>query len=106
MSAVQPLQPSDPPSSRKSLQPGQAYLIGRLTEVKRTDKATYTILATPAPDAYSHPAMHEVLSDRPFGRPGDDVKVIVQLGGYRRSYRSKDGEQVATVDNVLRLVAE
>lgn len=105
MSAVQPLQNPET-STRKSLQPGQALLVGRITEVKRTDKACFTIMATPAPDAYSHPAMHEILSDRPFGRPGDDVKVIVQLGGYRRSYRSKDGEQVATVDNVLRLVTE
>lgn len=106
MSAVQPLQTPEASSPRKSLQPGQSFLVGRIIEVRRTDKACFTIVATPAPDAYSHPAMHEVLSDRPFGRSGDDVKVIVQLGGYRRSYRSKDGEQIATVDNVLRLVAE
>ncbi|KFB73223.1 MAG: hypothetical protein AW09_001534 [Candidatus Accumulibacter phosphatis] len=105
MSAVQPLQPSDA-AARKSLQPGQSFLVGRITDVKRTDKGTFTILATPAPDRYSHPSMHEVGSDRPFGRPGDEVSILVQLGGYRRTFRTKDGDQVVTVDNSLRLVAE
>lgn len=106
MSAVQPLQSPESNPARKSLQPGQAFLIGRVSDVKRTDKGTYTILATPAPDAYSHPAFHEVGSERPFGRPGDEVKIVVALGGYRRSFRTKDGELIHTVDNSLRLVTE
>lgn len=91
---------------RQSLKPGQAFIIGRVSEVKRSENATYTIIQTPAPDAFSHPGNHEVSSSRLIGKPGEDIEVVVQLGGYRRSYKNKHGETVATVDNVLRVVEE
>lgn len=85
-----------------SLKPGQALIVGRVAEVKRTENAVYTIIQTPAPDAFSHPGNHEVLSSRLLGKPGEDVRVIVTLGGYRRTYKNKHGENQVTVDNVLR----
>ena len=103
MAEVQQIPSAKP---RQPLKPGQACIVGRVAEVKRSENATYTIVQTPAPDAFSHPGNHEVTSAKSFGRPGDDVEIIVQLGGYRRSYKNKHGETVATVDNVLRVVEE
>lgn len=92
--------------SRPQLKPGQALLVGRISDVKRTDKAVYTIVQTPAPDSYSSPGNHEIMSTRMIGKPGEDVRVIVSLGGYRRNYTDKHGERQTAVDNVLRLVDE
>lgn len=102
MSAV----PQEIPRPNPSLKPGQALIVGRVSEVKKTDTAIYTIIQTPAPDAYSHPGNHEVTSTRMLGRPGEDVRIIVNLGGFRRSYKNKHGETVYTVDNVLRAADE
>lgn len=100
MSAV----PQDIP--RSSLKPGQALIVGRISDVKRTEKAVYTIVQTPAPDSYSSPGNHEITSTRMIGKPGEDVRIVVNLGGYRRGYTDKHGERQTAVDNVLRLADE
>lgn len=102
MSAV----PQEIPRFVPTLKPGQAYIVGRVSEIKKTDNAVYTIIQTPAPDAYSHPGNHEITSTRLIGRVGEDVKVVVTLGGFRRSYNNKHGEKVFTVDNILRAADE
>ena len=86
---------------RSSLKPGQAYIVGRVSEVKRTENACYTIVQTPAPDAWSHPGIHEIVSARLLGKPGEDIKVVVTLKGYRRTYKNKHGENQTIVDNSL-----
>lgn len=91
---------------RPSLKAGQALLIGRVAEVRRTENAVYTIINTPAPDSFSHPGSHLVTSKRLIGKPDEDVRVTVQLKGYNRSYRNAHGETVRTVDNQLQAVEE
>lgn len=99
--------PSSSSSGRRALRPGQAFLQGRVSGVRVSENgAVFTQIQTPAPDAYSHPGAHEVISPRRFGRPGDDVEIVVQLGGYPRKYRNKQGDEITTVDNVLRVVEE
>jgi len=94
-------------SSRRPLKPGQALLTGRISGVRVSENgAVFTQLQTPAPDAYSHPGAHEVISAKRFGRPGDEVDILVQLGGYPRRYRTKTGDEISTVDNILRLIEE
>lgn len=95
-----------PTQPRQSLKPGQAIIVGRVSDVKKTDSAVYTIIQTPAPDAYSHPGNHEVKSSRMIGRPGEDVQITVQLSGFRRSYQNKHGEKVFTVDNSLTAIED
>lgn len=97
MAESQPIQQAP----RQSLKPGQCLLVGRISDVKRTENACYTIIQTPAPDQFSHPGNHEVTSRRMLGKPGEDVQVLVELKGYRRTYKNKHGENVVTVDNVL-----
>lgn len=94
-----------PQSSAPSLKPGQALIVGRVSEFRRTENGTVlTIIQTPAPDAFSHPGCHEVGSKHVIGKPGEDCRVIVQLTGYRRTYTDKHGERTATVDNRLQAV--
>lgn len=107
--AVQPLQS---PEQRRSLKPCQAIIAGRVAHVRvLADKqgevnGFVTIMNTPAPDAYSHPGSHEILSRRRLGKVGEDVSVHVTLSGFKRSFTMKNGETVQTVDNKLRAVEE
>lgn len=80
----------------------QAMLSGRVASARKTESGNWlTIINSPAPDAYSHPGQHEVSSASKIGVPGDDIKVRVQLSGFKRSYKNKEGETVYTVDNRL-----
>lgn len=100
MSAV----PSEIKRNFPALKPCQSMIVGRIETVDRTDTACFTTIVSPAPDAYSHPANHKVQSVRPLGRAGDDIEVLVELGGFKRSYLNKQNEKVFTVDNSLRAV--
>jgi len=89
-----------------ALQPNQGFVSGRVQDVRRTENAVYTIIQSPAADAYSHPGQHLVISSRLLGKPGEDVEVKVVLGGYRRTYTDKHGDKVATVDNSLKAIED
>lgn len=90
-----------------ALQANQAFVVGRVSEVRKTEKAVYTIVKTPAPDAYTHPGQHELVSSRIIGKPGEDVRVCVQLAGYGRTYKDKKtGDDIRTVDNTLRVIED
>lgn len=97
---------------RRSLKPCQSFVSGRVSHVRMvTDKqgevtGFVTILHSPAPDAYSHPGAHEVFSRRRLAKVGEDVNVTVSLGGFKRSYQTKSGETIHTVDTKLRAVEE
>lgn len=90
----------------KALGPNQAVVVGRVTDARKTEKGWVTIIASPAPDSYSHPGQHEVWSESKLGTPGEDVRVRCQLSGYRRSYKDRNGETVYTVDNKLAAVRD
>lgn len=97
---------------RRSLKPCQAVIAGRVAYVRvLADKqgevtGFVSILQTPAPDAYSHPGSHEILSKRRLAKVGEDLTVLVTLSGFKRSYCLKSGEIVQTVDNKLRAIEE
>jgi hypothetical protein len=52
----------------------------------------YTVVTTPAPDAFSHPARFKLQSDQPLGAPQQEVEVTVAVSGIVRekSYRDKN----------------
>jgi hypothetical protein len=89
-----------------SLKVGQAFIVGRIAEVKKTEQWVFTVIQTAAPDPYSHPGNHEVKSRRMIGRPGEEVRVRVQLGGFRRTFKDKHGESQVTVDNKLDVIED
>lgn len=93
-----------------TLKPGQAFLVGRIASRRKSKdgKTVFTHIQLPAPDEYSHPAFVEVASQAAIGVPGDEVRVMVRIGGSKRTFDGKDpgGEkvQVTTADNRLYVV--
>lgn len=85
----------------------QAMIRGRVAEVFRSEKAVYTDVVLPAPDAYSQPQTVRIVSGRLMGKPGEDISVRVQIKGYRRKYEDKKtGEDRFAVDVALSLVED
>ena len=91
------------------VQLGQARIAGRIQGVRRVTANGSTVFRTlfklPAADQYSSPATVEVRSDERLGSTGDELSIVVNIGGYPRTYESKgaDGEpsRVTTAENVL-----
>lgn len=95
---------------------GVAFLRGRIKSMRRANRAgaagVATVLALPAPDAYSHPSVVEVWSTRSLGEKDTDVAVKVQIGGYGRSYQATREDDygdsrkvtVQTADNTLTVI--
>lgn len=90
------------------LQFNEAVVVGRVDASRsfevRGKRVFETRVMQAAPDAFSAPTAIAVQSSMKLGAPGDDVKVHVQVVGYRDSYRTGDGEVVQTARNVLRAV--
>lgn len=92
---------------------GQTRLVGRVAGVRRMSGqgAHYrTLVRLPAPDQYSSPQTVEVRSDERIGQADDELSLIVQVGGFARSFQGKGehgepGAPVRTAENVLRFVA-
>jgi hypothetical protein len=96
---------SAPKSEVTSALPALHFLaIGRCTQVRKAGTVLLHLVALPAQDEYSSPSTIEVIATERFASPGDDCRVILRAGGFRRSYRSTDkdtGEvrNVTTADN-------
>lgn len=103
---VQPLQGSSDVKKRSVL-PGQMWIVGRINAVNRNSNGCFTTVSSAARDEYSMPGLHEVQSKNSLGRPGDDVNVLVEAGGYRKNGRNQQtGETFSIIRNTLRVVDE
>lgn len=56
----------------------------------------YTVVTTPAPDAFSHPARFRLQSQQPLGTQHQTVDIVVQVTGLVREkqYRDKNTGQM------------
>lgn len=88
---------------------GQARIAGRIDAVRskstQQGKMFLTLLKLPAADAYSSPSTVEVRSGERLGGNGEEISILVRIGGYPRSYKP-DGEDtpVRTAENSLQFV--
>jgi hypothetical protein len=77
-----------------SLPVGQVFntvtIKGRLEESRFHEGTTYSVIAIPAPDEYSHPQRVEVGSKQPLGAKGADVQVGCRLAGSGRKFEYAD----------------
>lgn len=92
--------------TKAPLNANQAIIRGRIIEVKRTENGCYTAIALPAPDQYSHPQAVEVRSARLLGKPQDDITIRVGVGGFRRGYKDKMGEQAYATNVILQALED
>lgn len=98
MSAV----PQEVGTRAPALKPGQAVLKGRVVARSRAistqdGRRFLTVVALPAPDEFTSPSTVELRSREALGQSGDAVSVVVQIGGFRRSFDLTDqvtGEKV------------
>lgn len=64
---------------------------GKIELTRRHENKHYTRVITPAPDAYSRPAVVEIRSNQKLGQRDDEITVDCKLGGYtRKAYRATD----------------
>lgn len=54
---------------------------GRVDLVEFHKGKNYTIVTTPAPDEFSHPSRFKIISDAPFGQPGQTVDFTAVIKG-------------------------
>lgn len=94
------------PTKAAPLVANQAVIRGRVIEVKRTENGCYTAVALPAPDLYSHPQAVEVRSKSLLGRPQEDITVRVAVGGFRRGYKDKMGDQAYATNITLQAIED
>jgi hypothetical protein len=58
----------------------------------------------PAVDQFTQPSYVMVQAPHRLGTPGEDIKVICQVAGFRDRFKTKDGEYVETARMYLRAV--
>lgn len=90
---------------------GVARIVGRIEAATRKASAGgafwLTVMKLPAADRFDSPATVEVASGERIGAVGEEVSIEVRIGGYGRSYDSKNepGVKVRTADNRLTFVS-
>lgn len=94
------------PNKAPAIAANQAVIRGRIIEVKKTENGCYTALKLPAPDQYTSPQAVEIRSKRLLGRPEEDITVRVHVGGYRRGYKDKMGEQQYATNVTLNAIED
>lgn len=69
----------------------QISIIGRIDFCENHNGKVFTIVTTPAVDAYSHPSRFKVVSQQPFGGLGQTFEINLSVAGVVRekSYRDK-----------------
>jgi hypothetical protein len=76
----------------------QFSMIARVNLSEFHNMRYYTIVTTPAPDAFSHPSRFKVQSEQPIGQPNQDVELILSVNGMVREkpYKDKQTNQPKT----------
>ncbi len=68
----------------------QVTIVGRVDLVEFHNGKHYSIVTSPAADAYSHPSRFKVVSDNPFGQVNQTYEINLTLGGIVRPRNYKD----------------
>jgi len=73
-------------------------MIARVNVSEFHNQRYYTVVTTPAPDAFSHPSRFKVQSEQPIGQQNQDVELILSVNGMVREkpYKDKNTNQPKT----------
>lgn len=78
---------------KQTKRPMVAFVVGKVTRVRKYEKFNYTTVICPAKDEYSKPAIVEIRSKSRFAETDEKVSVDCELGGYEgKSYAITDRE--------------
>ena len=75
-----------------SLKVNQMFVQGRIENVTNFEGKFEHIIVTPAPDAYSKPALMRVNATSRLGTKGEEVKVLCAFNGWANDYKNKNNE--------------
>lgn len=69
----------------------QFNMLARIESSEFYNNRYFTVVTTPAPDAYSHPSKFKVTSPQPIGQPHQTFELTCQVSGVVRekSFRDK-----------------
>lgn len=85
-----------PLKPKTSLQPGQAYISGRIVSARKINTQNgplfLTVLKLAAPDPFSHPATIELRSSGKLGAIAEDWTGVVRIGGMPNNFTTTDKE--------------
>lgn len=84
----------------------KAMIVGRIDSVRsyptQNGDRYETRVIQPAADEFSSPSSVAITSKKRIGGKGEDVKVVVDVAGFKDSYTDKKtGELIQTARNVL-----
>jgi len=68
----------------------QVTIVGRIDLVEFHNGKHYSVVTSPAVDAYSHPSKFKVVSDNPFGQVNQTFEIQCSMGGIVRPRQYKD----------------
>jgi hypothetical protein len=68
----------------------QFSMIARIDFSENHNNKVYTVVTTPAPDAFSHPSRFKVVSEQPLGAPGQSIDMTLSVGGVVREKQYRD----------------
>lgn len=97
-------------TEKAALKFGESMIRGRIEGSRRFEGKVYTRLVQPAASAYDKPSINEVVSPASLGGVGDEITILVRIGGYpRKAYDFTDratGEvrRVQPIENTLQFV--
>lgn len=93
---------------QQTLKPNHAVVVGKIDFVRSFDSQEGRLfehrLLQAAEDEYSSPQAVLVTAKNKLGQAGDECRVLVRVGGYRDSYKNREGDQVLTARVQLRAV--
>jgi len=78
---------------KQAKRPMVAFVVGKVTRVRKYEKFTYTTVICPAKDEYSKPSVVEIRSKSRFAETEEKVSVDCEIGGYEgKAYAITDRE--------------
>jgi len=80
-----------PAAAAQRVSLNQMMVSGRIEAVDEYEDSYYSIVITPAPDAFSQPSTLKIKSRRKIGKAGEDVMQLVQWNGWLK--RGEKGAQ-------------
>lgn len=94
------------PASRLCEARIKGRIIGHRRFIGQTGVTHLTLIVIPSEDEYTSPQTVEVSSQQKIGEKGDDINILVKVGGFRRQYKTTDketGEQITVTSADTRL---
>jgi hypothetical protein len=83
----------------KSIQPGQVFIKGRISSVRKAGAVFLHLVTLPAPDSYTSPSTVEIGANARLGQKDEDISQLCRIAGYRRSFKAtdKDTGEISTI---------